>query len=456
MRDCFEKLPPSKRELLTRYYSGQQTIRELAAELGQNYDAVQKALLRARMTLSDCAGRYLATKGTAMSESQHSPSDPKRREVYELADALLRDAITADEVRRLKELLSNDAEARRWYMRFMHQTILLRTWSLVSSARQVEQPQDGAGYVSDLALSIQLPIVDQPPVAFPSPLSALQCLLNNALLCYTMATVILGIGVLGACAWLVRSEHKVQLTAGLPTLAVRDGRLGGESVARIIGAKDCRWAEPRTAATVGETVAVGRKFAVASGKLDIAYNIGDRVTLEGPATYEVDSNHSGRLSAGKLTFRSVAIDFIGGALGDVSAKGHRTVPAFVKPQFYVRGPGVTVVDRIAEFTLSIEQSGTSNTLLVQGSIELRYPHGVKPGDSISGRCWWTAEGDKTHFWRAVCHAGEIPAALKAEADKYRRGNGRTFVQAGGSAPLDRPPSKNDVSGENVKPEVGLP
>ena len=33
------------------------------------------------------------------------------------------------------------------------------------------------------------------------------------------------------------------------------------TVAQIVGAKDCRWADPQTAATVGETLAVGRKFA---------------------------------------------------------------------------------------------------------------------------------------------------------------------------------------------------
>ncbi len=62
LHDCFEKLPSSKRDLLTRYYSGRQSLREMAAELGQKYDAVQKALLRARMTLSDCVDETLRRK----------------------------------------------------------------------------------------------------------------------------------------------------------------------------------------------------------------------------------------------------------------------------------------------------------------------------------------------------------------------------------------------------------
>ena len=43
-----------------------------------------------------------------------------REEVYELADALLCDGLTDDEVQRLERLLCADAEARRHYVSFMH------------------------------------------------------------------------------------------------------------------------------------------------------------------------------------------------------------------------------------------------------------------------------------------------------------------------------------------------
>ncbi len=63
LHDCFEMLPTAKRELLTRYYSGRQSLREMAAEMEQKYYAVQKALLRARLTLSDCVDEALRRKG---------------------------------------------------------------------------------------------------------------------------------------------------------------------------------------------------------------------------------------------------------------------------------------------------------------------------------------------------------------------------------------------------------
>ena len=135
-----------------------------------------------------------------------------------------------------------------------------------------------------------------------------------------MAALILGSLVLGTGSRRGRGEREVAPAAGLAAAAVPDGGLQGTIVARIIGTKDCRWADPRTAATVGQAVAVGRKFALASGKLEIAYNIGDRVALEGPATFEVDSLHSGRLSAGKLTFRSITVG-LDGPLNELARQG---------------------------------------------------------------------------------------------------------------------------------------
>jgi RNA polymerase sigma-70 factor (ECF subfamily) len=54
LADCFEKLPKAKRDLLTYYYSGKHTMREIAARLGRTFDATRNAILRTRMALRDC------------------------------------------------------------------------------------------------------------------------------------------------------------------------------------------------------------------------------------------------------------------------------------------------------------------------------------------------------------------------------------------------------------------
>ena len=65
LADCFEKLPEAKRDVLMRYYSGQHTTREIAAELGRSFDATRQAILRARIALSDC-----------VEETLHKEDDP--------------------------------------------------------------------------------------------------------------------------------------------------------------------------------------------------------------------------------------------------------------------------------------------------------------------------------------------------------------------------------------------
>ena len=48
---------------------------------------------------------------------------------------------------------------------------------------------------------------------------------------------------------------------------------------------------------------MGRKYALASGLLEITYDTGAKVILQGPCTYEVESANGGFLSLGKLTAR---------------------------------------------------------------------------------------------------------------------------------------------------------
>ena len=59
LKDCFEKLPQAKRDLLLHYYSDERTTREIAAELGRTFDATRQAILRTRSTLRDCVEEAL-------------------------------------------------------------------------------------------------------------------------------------------------------------------------------------------------------------------------------------------------------------------------------------------------------------------------------------------------------------------------------------------------------------
>ena len=74
-------------------------------------------------------------------------------------------------------------------------------------------------------------------------------------------------------------------------------------VGRVTGTADCHWADPKTEAFDRDGVPLGRKYALASGFLEITYNTGTKVILQGPCMYDVESSRGGFLSLGKLTAR---------------------------------------------------------------------------------------------------------------------------------------------------------
>ena len=63
---------------------------------------------------------------------------------------------------------------------------------------------------------------------------------------------------------------------------------------------DCKWAGT---AFDSPGVPLGRKYELASGLMEITYDTGARVILQGPVTYEVESRAGGYLAVGKLTAR---------------------------------------------------------------------------------------------------------------------------------------------------------
>ena len=61
-----------------------------------------------------------------------------------------------------------------------------------------------------------------------------------------------------------------------------------ELVGRITGMVDCKWAGT---AFDSPDVPLGRKYELASGLVEITYDTGAKVILQGPVTYEVESSN---------------------------------------------------------------------------------------------------------------------------------------------------------------------
>ena len=110
---------------------------------------------------------------------------------------------------------------------------------------------------------------------------------------------------------------------------------------------DCKWAGT---ALDSPGVPLGRKYELASGLMEITYDTGAKVILQGPVTYEVESTSGGFLAVGKLT----------GKMENEAAKG-----------FAVRTPTATVTDLGTEFGVEVCQNGLTTLACLPRFVEVQ-------------------------------------------------------------------------------------
>ncbi len=121
-----------------------------------------------------------------------------------------------------------------------------------------------------------------------------------------IATVITALGLLaGSLVYVTHHQqlaHDASRSSGVfPSHTTVPSDL--KYVGRVTGMADVQWADINTSTEKGNGVPLGRKYAIASGLMEITYDTGATVILQGPVTYEVDSHDGGFLSIGKLTAR---------------------------------------------------------------------------------------------------------------------------------------------------------
>ena len=163
--------------------------------------------------------------------------------------------------------------------------------------------QPGVLHASPASPSFGPIVIETAPLA-GAPLSQF----GGFVFSYGAAVVIVMIGILIGWAYQVsvpRPGHQVAANTG-PRLAPGDVHPKSEMVfvGRVTGmSDDCQWSDSKTATIAYAYVPLGRKYALASGLMQITYDSGAKVILQGPCTYQVDSKAGGYLSVGRLTAR---------------------------------------------------------------------------------------------------------------------------------------------------------
>jgi hypothetical protein len=309
-------------------------------------------------------------------------------ELYTLVAASFSGDITAIERRRLEELVQQNEEVCNLYLKLVFESSTLLAWAGHS---ELDSTPNAEPTTPTLLFTV-----------LHTPFSYLS---SNWLTAYLVATVILAIGALiGSVVYVSHPGHVAQQSISrssplshLPT-----------TVGRITAMVECRWESSGVRGQRARTgnprspVSLGDKFALAAGLMEITYDTGVKVILQGPVTYEVESSNGGFLSVGKLTARVEKRAEGGGRKAEEVAGGQWSVagkseiknmksemmdsPPSSNPQslipnpsslstlhsplFTIKTPTAAVTDLGTEFGVEVSESGVTETDVFVGAVQV--------------------------------------------------------------------------------------
>jgi hypothetical protein len=224
---------------------------------------------------------------------------------------------------------------------------------------------------------------------------------------------------------------------------------------------DCVWTGDGTkhsplSSLPSPLVALGDRLALRSGLLEITYDTGARVILQGPVTYEVESPTGGYLSVGKLTARlekgSKTQQYANpkrqrGARGEDDFSGSANQKSEILNQkspdlcpltsdlFAIRTPTAIVTDLGTEFGVEVDKQGDTASHVFRGEVEFRAQNADGDQQPIrlteNQSAWIESDGNRV-------------ATVSRDAARAK-----TFVRAM-PAPPRRVPIKLFNTGQDVK------
>lgn len=136
-------------------------------------------------------------------------------------------------------------------------------------------------------------------------------------------------------------------------------KAGQKDVARIIRKVDCDWEGDRWGVVSSASFEPGQTLSMARGLMELEFGSGARVTLEGPASFTVDTAMSGTLSYGKLT-------------AEVPEQAHG---------FTIMTPGGETIDLGTKFGLLVKRNGATETHVFEGEVIVQ-PQGTGEDEQV--------------------------------------------------------------------------
>ena len=262
-------------------------------------------------------------------------------------------------------------------------------------------------------VSIATESPSSPPIAFPvvADYSTAGYFSSGWPVAYLIATVLFAIGLTIAAIVHVSPPGQQERYVDRPSTPQSPNPNPSTAVARVTAMVDCQWEESRGRVQGSDsgqwpvasgqkpsshqplstshyplaTVSLGDRFALKSGLLEITYDTGAKVILQGPVTYEVASPTGGYLSVGKLTARLEKRSAVSGQRSETpnpqSLIPNPSLSPAPCPLFAVRTPTAIVTDLGTEFGVEVDEKGGTKSHVFRGSVRVQktLPEGAPDG-----------------------------------------------------------------------------
>ena len=346
-----------------------------------------------------------------------SQSDPNVDRVLNLTEAACDDVASRNDLAELDALLLADRRARHEYEEYYRMHVALRLQLRANRvAEKVQQHLDNASAmaVSDDWNRTTAHTPTALPLTFPSnTVDGSNGLFSAGWpIAYLVATVVFGIA-LSIAAIVHVSNPTTIVKQRLPRPSARAEIR--TAVGRITGSVDCEWegsgfrgqgseAANQKSEIISDksVIHLGDRMGLKSGLLEITYDTGAVVILQGPVTYEVESPVGGYLSVGRLTARLEKKSEVGGQRSEIRGqrseirgqrseirgqrseirgqrseiRGQRSEVGGQRAesdnqQFAIRTPTALVTDLGTEFGVEVDLQGVTKSHVFRGLVRVQ-------------------------------------------------------------------------------------